>query len=88
MKLVPRKYFMLFLAALLVVALAYMGFTLYRQTVRPATTTTTFEKDLLEMQTQSQSDNVNDIEKDLMETNLSDVDKELQDIEIELNQTY
>ncbi|OGM20594.1 hypothetical protein A2714_02765 [Candidatus Woesebacteria bacterium RIFCSPHIGHO2_01_FULL_38_9] len=89
MKLVPRKYFLLFLAALLVVALAYMGFTLYNQRMTPKTSTTTYEKELQQMQNQSQSDGVDDIEKDLTETDLSDIDKELQDIETELNQaTY
>ncbi len=47
----------------------------------------TFEQEIKTIQTQSPSDNINDIEKDLNDTNLDDVDKELQDIEKEINET-
>lgn len=47
-----------------------------------------FEKEIQNLKTQSQSDEVETIEKDLEETDLSDIDKELQDIEKELNQAY
>jgi hypothetical protein len=46
------------------------------------------EKEIQEIQTQSNSDEIEAIEKDLNETDLVDIDKELQDIESELNTSY
>ncbi len=42
------------------------------------------ENEITKLQTQSNSDKVEDIEKDLNETDLNNLDKELQDIESEL----
>ncbi|KKQ98782.1 MAG: hypothetical protein UT24_C0001G0063 [Candidatus Woesebacteria bacterium GW2011_GWB1_39_12] len=86
MQLVSRKNFLIFLAAILVVALAYMAMTLARQRSTPSSSTS-YQKEITNMESQSDSDRVGDIEKDLNETDLSDVDKELQDIDKELN-TY
>ncbi len=88
MEIVSRKHFMLFLAAVLVVAFALMGFTLYRQNYKARKATDNLQKDLQKMEKQSSSDRVEDIDKDLNDTNLNNVDKELRDIGKELNQTY
>jgi hypothetical protein len=87
MQLVPRKYFLLFLAATLVVALGVMALTLSGRTQKKAVLTES-DKEIQQIQTQTKGDDVDDIEKDLNETDLVDVDKELQDIENELNTTY
>ncbi|KKQ52737.1 hypothetical protein A2865_04190 [Candidatus Woesebacteria bacterium RIFCSPHIGHO2_01_FULL_39_17] len=83
MQLVSRKNFLIFLAAILVVALGFMALTLAKQQKLP--TTNTYQREITKMQSQSDSDRVNDIENDLNETDFSDVDKELQDIDKELN---
>ncbi len=87
MQLVPRKYFLLFLAATLVVALGYMALTLSRRTEKKAVLTEG-DKEIQQIQTQTEGDDVDDIERDLNKTDVVDVDKELQDVEKELNTTY
>lgn len=83
MQLVSRKNFLLLLAAVLVVAMGLMAMMLYQTPKAPVT----YEQQLQQLQTQSQSDQVRDIERDLKESNFNDVDRELQDIETELNQS-
>ena len=87
MQLVPRKYFLLFLAATLVVALGYMALTLSRRTEKKAVLSEG-DKEIQQIQTQTEGDDVDDIERDLNKTDVVDVDKELQDVEKELNTTY
>lgn len=87
MQLVTRKNFMIFLAAVLVVALGFMALTLTRQS-RVKMPLTEDEKEIQEIQTQSKSDDVSEIEKDLNNTDLMDLDKELPDIENEFDATY
>jgi hypothetical protein len=78
---------MIFLAAVLVVALGFMALTLTRQS-RVKMPLTEDEKEIQEIQTQSKSDDVSEIEKDLNNTDLMDLDKELPDIENEFDATY
>ena len=76
------------LAAVLVIALGYMALTLINQRKQKALSQMSpYELQLTQIQTQSESDNLNDIDKDLKETDLTNVDSELQDIDRELNQT-
>lgn len=87
MQLVSRKNFIIFLAAILVVAFGFMALTLSRS-YKVKKTLTEPEKEIQQIQNQSKSDDLNDIEKDLNETELIDIDKELQDIDTELEATY
>jgi hypothetical protein len=89
MQLVSKRNFLIFLAAMLVVGFAYMGFSLYQQNVRSkGTPDVMYQKELQMMREQSQSDEVSEIENDLGETDLENVDQELDNIEAELNTTY
>ncbi len=87
MQLIKKQNFIIFLAALLVVALGFMTLTLSKWP-KSQKTLTDSEKEIKLIQKQSGSDDVNDIEKDLNDTNLIDIDKELQYIENEVNTTY
>ena len=87
MQLIKKQNFIIFLAALLVVALGFMTLTLSKWP-KSQKTITDSEKEIKLIQKQSGSDDVNDIEKDLNDTNLIDIDKELQYIENEVNTTY
>lgn len=87
MQLVPKKYFLLFLASISVVFMGLMALTLSKRPVKQVSMTEQ-EMEIKKIQTQSESDVVEDIEQDLNETDLLDVDKELQDIEGELDVTY
>ncbi len=85
MQLVSKKNFLMFLAAVLVVALGYMALTL---TKRPSQKTATqAEKEIQQIKQQSESDDLQDIEKDLNDTDLIDIDKDLQNIESEIEPT-
>lgn len=71
---------MITLAAVLVVAMAYMAVKTFRTSPKMS-----YEQEVQMMNTQSDSDTVNSIQKDLMDTDLNNLDKELQDIDSELN---
>ena len=86
MEVVPKKYTMLFLAAVVFILMGIMASLLIPKP-KPQQPTQ-YEKELSQIQTQSTSDETDAIEKDLNETDLSGLDKELQDIETELNQAY
>lgn len=85
MQLVSKRNFIILLSAILVIALAIMA--LY-MTSKPQKETkkvlTEKEKEIQQIETQSNSDEVEDIEEDLNNTDLIDIDKELQDIENEI----
>lgn len=87
MEIVSKKNFIIFLAAVLVIAFGYMALTLSsRPSVKKMLTKT--DREIMEIQKQSTSDEIEDIEKDLIDTDLIDVDRELQDIEGELEAIY
>lgn len=91
MKLTSNKNIIILLAALLVVAFAFMALVLLpkkRVSVPKKQTRTGYEQEIDQIETQSTSDTVESIEADLGETDLSDLDRELQDIENELNLDY
>lgn len=70
------------LLAVLVIVLAVFVFTLSSDVlVSPKT----FEREITEVETVSDSDEVESIEVDLKETDLDNLDNELSDIETELN---
>lgn len=85
MELVSKKNFLLFLAALLVVALGYMAVSLSR---RPATPAVQADPEVRKIETQSTSDDVNSIEKDLQDTDYTGIEKDLQNLDKELNTSY
>jgi Na+-transporting methylmalonyl-CoA/oxaloacetate decarboxylase beta subunit len=87
MQLVSRKNFLIFLAAILVVAFGYMALTLSRPS-KTQKALTEAEREIQQIQKQSNSDELEEIEKDLNNTDFIDIDKELQDIENELEATY
>ena len=86
MKIVPRKYNFIALAAILVVALGIMAFSLRPMVAQKEPTPQDIE--ISQIQTQSSSDETAAIERDLDETDLSSLDKELQDIDKELDASY
>ena len=49
---------------------------------------TNFEKEIVQLEKQSTSDEIYAIEKDVMETDLSEIDNELSSIEKELEAAY
>lgn len=88
MEIVPKKYTILFLAAVVLVLMGIMASLLIPIPKSKPQQPTQYEQELNQIQTQSTSDETTAIEKDLNETDLSDLDKELQDIDKELNQSY
>ncbi len=85
MEIVSRKNTLLILAASVFVALFYMGNKLYRdRQIRM----TSIEKEVMQIESQSESTEIEAIEKDLMETDLEGLDRELNSIEAELNSAY
>lgn len=88
MQIVSRKNTILLLAAILVVLFSLVIVSSRRRIDRVSTSsrqTPPFERQL---ETQSTSDEVEDIETDLRNTDLTAIDVELQTIENELNQAY
>lgn len=85
MQLVSKKNFLLFLAAILVVALGYMAISLSK---RPSTQTVIVDSEIQKIETQSDSDEVTSIEKDLVDTDYTEIDKDLQELDNELNASY
>lgn len=83
MQFISRKNFLIFLAAILVVALGFMALSSTQRSKNQRILTES-EKEIQQIQKQSNSDEVTSIEKDLNETDLIDIDKELQDIEKDL----
>lgn len=88
MQIISKKNFIIFLAAALVIALGVMALSLTRRPKQQRTLTQTgMDKEIQQIRTQSNSDDIGDIEKDLNDTDLIDIDKDLQDIENELDST-
>ncbi|OGM19415.1 hypothetical protein A2955_03330 [Candidatus Woesebacteria bacterium RIFCSPLOWO2_01_FULL_37_19] len=87
MQLLTRKNFLLFLAAILVVALGYMALSTGKVQI-PYLSQPTYEQEMQNIEIQSETDDINSIEKDLNDTDLQNSDKELQDIDAELNKAY
>jgi hypothetical protein len=81
MNIIPKKQWLLFLAALVLVMMGIMAYVI---TIKKSEKEATFEQQISEMKEQSNSDNLNDIEEDVDNTDFSDVDKELNLIEKEL----
>jgi hypothetical protein len=77
--LVPRKYTLLVLSAVVFILMVIMGFSHYN-TNRKVERTPTFEEEITQLDTQTEGDEISAIEADLVNTNLDDIDKELQDI--------
>ena len=92
MEIIPRKHTLFFLAALLVVLLGIMAYVQrqknFASRISQFIAQSPFEREVNQIQEQSESDEVDAIEEDIEETDLSQVDKELKDIERELNQAY
>jgi len=63
-----------------------MSITLAKKSMKPRVEQT-FQEEMQKVESQSPSDQTEDIEEDLNETNLDSVDKELQDVDKELNTT-
>ncbi len=87
MQLISRKNFLIFLAALLVVAMGIMALYL---TKKPGSqrSVTEADREIQQIRVQSATDEPEAIEEDLTNTDLQDLDKELPLIESELNATY
>ncbi|OGM28965.1 hypothetical protein A2962_00850 [Candidatus Woesebacteria bacterium RIFCSPLOWO2_01_FULL_39_61] len=85
MQLVSRKNFLIFLAALLVVALGYM---IISSSGRYLPQGSDVDPEIQKVETQSSSDDIDSIEKDINNTDYSGIDKDLQDVQNELNQSY
>ncbi len=85
MQLVSRKNFIILLAAILIVGLGFFAINTSKKGVKLPSES---DKEIKQIQTQSKSDNLEDIEKDLQNTDLNNIDKELSDIEKEINTSY
>lgn len=85
MELISKKNTILALAAILVVAYGYMAIRLNHN--KPQVANDNFQQDVQQMQSQSDSTDVNSIKKDLNNTDFSNLDQELPNIEQELNST-
>jgi hypothetical protein len=83
-QIVPKKYFILVLSAILFVGLVYISLNAKGNKVNKSQPT--YNQEIKIIETQSSSDETDTIEKDLMETDLENIDQELDDIEKELNQ--
>lgn len=84
-KLLSKKNFWIFLATgFVIIFLAILAMSLRGKSSPKIELTNQQENEITKLQTQSNSDKVEDIEKDLNETDLNNLDKELQDIESEL----
>jgi hypothetical protein len=73
------------IAAVVVVFMAIMAYVTYYKNLPVKTS---YKKDIIQIQTQSNSNDINSIEKDLMDTNLGSLDSELDEIEKELETAY
>lgn len=84
MNLIPKKYFLFVLAAILVVALGYMAVSTSKvsapSTDKGMTEVNVHEKEMNQINTQSSSDELNDIETDLQSTDTSGIDQDLEDL--------
>jgi len=76
-----QKNTLIALAAIMVVVMGIIAILTIR---KPSKAPTAFEREVSQITTQSNSDEVSAIEKDLAETDLDDLDKELKEIEAEL----
>ena len=85
MNLIPKKYFMLLLAALLVVALGYMAVATSSRRQGATLTEDTYSQDIEDIEEQPESDDLDAIEDDLDETDTDGVDEELENIGKELD---
>lgn len=85
MELVNKKNTIIVLASLLVVALAVMALSARNKKPVVLTADQKLQKEVQQIKTQSNSDDVNSIQKDIDQTDLSNSDKELQNIDSELN---
>ena len=82
MDLISKKNFLLILAAGLVVALAIMAMSTRRTVTETASN---YDTELTNIQTQSESDELEEIEADLNDTDFESIDNELDSLERELN---
>lgn len=80
-----EKRLIIVLAAILVVILAAISYLLASGKL---TSQIPYESSIKNLETQSDSDQVEDIEADLNSTELDDLDKELGNIEAEINASY
>lgn len=78
------------LAALMVILLGIMVYVINQRYILPKSMMSdeNIQMEIEQIQTQSDSDNLDSIEKDLNDTELNNIDKELMDIEKEMDQAY
>ena len=85
MQIIPKKYFIIILASILVIGFGLMSLYLNKKKANQYPTDD-YNKEMMKIETQSESDETKAIEKDLIETDLDSVDKELEDMEAELEE--
>jgi hypothetical protein len=86
MELFDKKNSLIIFAGAMVVLTGFIAMSLI-QKPSPAQPTQ-FDREIKQIETQSDSDEISAIEKDLMQTDLNNLDKELEDIENELEAAY
>jgi len=85
MELFNKKNTLIILAATLVVAFGYMAMKLAERARYKTPATPSYESQLQQIESQSESDEVEAIEADLERTETDNLDAELQDIEVEFD---
>ncbi len=90
MELFDKKNSLIILVGAMVVTIGFIAMSLTQRPspVQPTAFDPAFDREIKQIETQSDSSELDAIEKDLMETDLNDLDKELQEIENELEATY
>ena len=78
---IDNKNFLLILAAATIIFLSITAFYL-------GNSDTTFKQEIIKLQNQSTSSEIDTIEEDLLDTDLTGLDKELSDIEKEIEAVY
>jgi len=86
MELFDKKNSLIIFTGAMVVTIGFIAMSLV-QKPSPAQSTA-FDREIKQIETQSDSSELDAIEKDLMETDLEDLDKELESIESELEADY
>ena len=85
MEFLNKRNTLLILAALLVILMAFMALSLIKK--GSPQTSSNFDQEMVNIQTQSNSNSLDSIENDLESTDVDNLDSELQNIEQELNAT-
>lgn len=85
MNLIPKKYFLFVLAALLVVALGIMAVNAKR--IHYEGTDKMYSKELNELQNQSESNDLDSVEVDLNSTDYSGIDSDIEMLDEEFSKS-